>query len=234
MILDHTDQNPGAKVLFSLACLVVIVFGLQFAAPILLPSALALFLAVLSLPMMVWLRKHGLPKAVAIILPLIVNVAVVFLLILAASSSVSELQRELPTYINTLQQLQVVWIESFEARTDIIMSDWVDTDLLFNPGAILGFAGGAVGWVTRLLSMTFLVFLIMAFMLSEAAVFPAKFQYLTGRKGLEDLAWDRPNPGHLGACDGSRFSDPAGSRGFPSQLRADGWIDYRGHSGGSS
>jgi AI-2 transport protein TqsA len=186
MILDHTDQNPGAKVLFSLACLVVIVFGLQFAAPILLPSALALFLAVLSLPMMVWLRKHGLPKAVAIILPLIVNVAVVFLLILAASSSVSELQRELPTYINTLQQLQVVWIESFEARTDIIMSDWVDTDLLFNPGAILGFAGGAVGWVTRLLSMTFLVFLIMAFMLSEAAVFPAKFQYLTGRKGLEE------------------------------------------------
>lgn len=186
MILDHTDQNPGAKVLLSLACLVVIVFGLQFAAPILLPSALALFLAVLSLPMMIWLRKHRVPKASAIILPVIVNVAVVVLLILVASSSVSELQRELPTYINTLQQLQVAWMDSFEARTDIIVSDWVDTDLIMNPSAILGFAGGAVGWLTRLLSMTFLVFLIMAFMLSEAAVFPAKFQYLTGRNGLEE------------------------------------------------
>jgi predicted PurR-regulated permease PerM len=186
MILDRTDQNPGAQVLFSLACVVVIVFGLQFAAPILLPSALALFLAVLSLPMMVWLRKHRVPKASAIILPVIFNVAVVVLLILVASSSVSELQRELPTYINTLQQLQVAWMESFEARTDIIASDWVDTDLIMNPSAILGFAGGAVGWLTRLLSMTFLVFLIMAFMLSEAAVFPAKFQYLTGRNGLEE------------------------------------------------
>ncbi|MGY8779322.1 MAG: hypothetical protein ACKVIN_14555, partial [Longimicrobiales bacterium] len=73
MILDRTDQNPGAQVLFSLACVVVIVFGLQFAAPILLPSALALFLAVLSLPMMVWLRKHRVPKASAIIVPVIVN-----------------------------------------------------------------------------------------------------------------------------------------------------------------
>jgi predicted PurR-regulated permease PerM len=58
MILDRTDQNPGAKFLFSLACVVVIVYGLKFAAPILLPSALALFLAVLSLPIMIWLRNR--------------------------------------------------------------------------------------------------------------------------------------------------------------------------------
>ena len=77
MILDRTDQNPGAQFLFSLACLVVIVYGLKFAAPILLPAALALFLAVLSLPMMIWLRKHRVPKATAIIIPVIVNVAVV-------------------------------------------------------------------------------------------------------------------------------------------------------------
>jgi len=180
MILDRTDQNPGAQVLFSLACLVVIVYGLKFAAPIMLPSALALFLAVLSLPMMIWLRKHRVPKAMAIIIPVIVNVAVVVLLILVASSSVSELQKELPTYVNTLNQLQSAWLETFEANTDIILGDYIATNVI-NPAAILGFAGGAVGRVAQILGMTFLVFLIMAFMLSEATVFPDKFHFITGR-----------------------------------------------------
>ena len=116
----------------------------------------------------------------AIIIPVIVNVAVVVLLILAASSSVSELQKELPTYVNTLNQLQTAWMETFEANTDIILSDYFTTNVI-NPAAILGFAGGAVGRVAQILGMTFLVFLIMAFMLSEATVFPDKFHFITGR-----------------------------------------------------
>lgn len=176
MILDRADQNPGAKFLFSLACLVIIVYGLKFAAPILLPSALALFLAILSLPIMIWLRKRRVPKASAIVIPVFLNVAVVGLLILVASQSVSELQRELPTYANTLSQIQTSWVESFEARTDIVLSF---TDLI-DPTEMVSFARGAVGRIAQLLSMTFLVFLIMAFMLSEATVFPDKFHYLTG------------------------------------------------------
>lgn len=185
MILERTDQNPGAKVLFSLACVVVIVFGLRFAAPILLPSALALFLAILSLPAMIWLRNHRVPKSLAVIIPVLLNVAAVVLLILFASGSVSELQRQLPTYLTTLNNLQIASVEWFEMRTDILLSEYVNTDLV-NPGAILGFAGGAVGRIAQILGMTFLVFLIMAFMLSEATVFPAKFRHLTQRATIEE------------------------------------------------
>lgn len=184
MILDRTD-TPGAQVLFSLACFVVIVFGLRAAAPILLPSALALFLAVLSLPVMLWLRNHRVPKASAIVIPVLLNVAVVGLLILVASQSVSQLQRELPTYLNTLTQLQADWMEAIEARTDLVLSDYLTLELI-DPGAVIGFARGAVGRIAQLLSMTFLVFLIMAFMLSEATVFPEKFKFLTRNTGSED------------------------------------------------
>lgn len=185
MILDRMDQNPGAKVLFSLACVVVIVFGLRYAAPILLPSALALFLAILSLPAMIWLRNRRVPKGLAIVIPVLLNVAVVVLLILVASSSVSELQRALPNYLVTLNNLQIAGVEWFEARTDVVLSEYMNTDLI-NPAAILGFAGGAVGRIAQILGMTFLVFLIMAFMLSEATVFPAKFRYLTQREAIEE------------------------------------------------
>lgn len=185
MILDRTDQNPGAQFLFSLACLVVIVYGLKFAAPILLPSALALFLAVLSLPIMIWLRNHKVPKASAIIIPVFLNVAVVVLLILVASQSVSQLQRELPTYLNTLTQLQASWTEALEARTDIVVAEYLTMELI-DPGAVIGFARGAVGRIAQVLSMTFLVFLIMAFMLSEATVFPDKFHFITGDAAADE------------------------------------------------
>jgi AI-2 transport protein TqsA len=177
MILNRTDENPGAKFLFSLACLVVVVYGLKYAAAILLPAALALFLAVISLPVMLWLRKKGVPKAPAIVVPVLINVAVGGLLILVATQSFSELQKSLPIYLNTLQQLQLSWIESLEARTDLMLSDYLTVNLL-NPAAVLGFAGGAVGRIAQALSMTFIVFLIMAFMLSEATVFPQKFRHL--------------------------------------------------------
>jgi predicted PurR-regulated permease PerM len=189
MILDRTDQNPGVKFLFSMACVVVIVYGLKFAAPILLPSALALFLAVLSLPVLIWLRNRRVPKGLSIILTVFLNVAVVGLLILLASQSVSQLQRELPTYLNTLTQLQTSWFEAIESRTTLVLNDYLTMEV-FNPAAVVGIARGAVGRIAQLLSMTFLVFLIMSFMLSEAAVFPAKFSYLTGQ-GVADKSEDR-------------------------------------------
>lgn len=179
MILEGTDQSPGLKVLFSLACVVVIVFGLRLAAPILLPAALALFLTVLSLPIMVWLRNRRVPKASAIIIPVLLNVAVVGLLITLFSQSLSELQRELPRYLNTLTQLQASWIESIEGRTGIVLAEYLTMELI-DPGAIIGLARGAVGRIAQFVSMTFIVFLIMAFMLSEATVFPDKFHYIIG------------------------------------------------------
>jgi len=178
MIFEQRDQDPGAKLLFSLACVVVIVYGLKFAAPILLPSALAFVLAVLSLPVMIWLRRHKVPKVWAILVPVGLNVAVAALLIMVASQSASQLQTKLPVYVNTLMQMQAAGVETIEARWDIVVTDYLTMDLI-NPAAIVGFARGAVGRIAQLMSMTFLVFLIMAFMLSEATVFPEKFKYLT-------------------------------------------------------
>ena len=185
MILDRMDQNPGLKVLFSMACVVVIVYGLKFAAAILLPAALALFLTVLSLPVMIWLRRHRVPKFSAIAIPLFMNIAGVVLLIVWASSSVSQLQTKIPDYYDAFVALQTSWAESIEARTDIVVSDYISMDLI-DPSVFVGLATDTVGRIAQFLSMTFLVFLIMAFMLSEAMVFPDKFHYLTGNSSPEE------------------------------------------------
>jgi len=182
MIFDPTEQNPGARFLFIMACLVVVVYGVKFAAPILLPSSLALFLAVLSLPVMMFLRHRGVPAWVAIGLTVLVNVAVIGVLILLASSSFSELQQVLPRYAARLQELQTSAIEWVVTRLGLPVGSYAPTDL-FNADDIVNFAGNAVGRIAQFVSTTFLVFLIMIFMLSEANVFPAKFRYVLGEMG---------------------------------------------------
>jgi AI-2 transport protein TqsA len=187
MILDRLDQNPGLRVLFAMACLVVVVYGLRYAAAILLPAALALFLAILSLPVMIWLRRHGVPSFSAIMIPVFLNVAIVVLLIFLASSRFSELQDQIPDYYDRLFALQTSWVESIEARTDFALSEYLSNVELLDAGVVVAFARDTVGRIAQFLGMTFLVFLIMAFMLSEAMVFPDKFHFITGdASGNED------------------------------------------------
>lgn len=180
MILDRMDQNTGARFLFVLAMLVVVVFGLRMAAPILLPFFLALFLAVLSLPIMVWLQERGLPASLAIAATVLVDVAVFGVIVLLASQSASEFQSQLPRYAARLQRLTAEGIRWVEAR-GVPVGNYMPTELL-NPSAVMDLVGGTVGRALAFVTNTFLVFLIMIFVLGEATVFPSKFRAILGRE----------------------------------------------------
>ena len=185
MIFNELEKKPGARFLFILACLVVIVYGLQFAAPILLPSALALFLAVLSLPVMTWLVNHRVPSGFATLITVLVNVAVIGLFILLASPSVAELQNNLDQYAFDLQERWSQWMIWLENSIGFGISDYLTVSII-DPGAVVDIARGTIGRIAQFLSTTFVVFLIMAFMLSEATVFPKKFRYILGVRGGDE------------------------------------------------
>jgi predicted PurR-regulated permease PerM len=185
MIFNELEKKPGARFLFILACLVVIVYGLQFAAPILLPSALALFLTVLSLPVMTWLVNHRVPSGFATLITVLVNVAVIGLFILLASPSVAELQNNLDQYAFDLQERWSHWMIWLENSIGFGISDYLTVSII-DPGAVVDIARGTIGRIAQFLSTTFVVFLIMTFMLSEATVFPKKFRYILGVRGGDD------------------------------------------------
>jgi len=157
----------------------IVVYGLRFASAILLPAALGLFLAVLSLPVMLWLRKHRVPSGLAVFGTVLFNVAVIGLLILVASQSVSEFQSRIGVYARELNALYTSWVRGVEVRTGVAVSSYITTDLI-DAAAVVDFARGLVGRAAQFLGTTFLVFLLMAFMLAEASVFPDKFRYITG------------------------------------------------------
>ncbi len=184
MILERMEQTPGTRFLFILALVVIVVSGLRLAAPILLPFSMALFLSILSLPVVIWLQRNRIPRTLAIFLALLVDIGVFSLIILLASQSITDFQDRLPRYADRLTDLWRSWIAGLQA-TDLpgasYLANYLNTDMV-NPGQVVALAGGTLTRVFAFASNAFLVFIILIFMLGEATVFPAKFRAILGRE----------------------------------------------------
>jgi predicted PurR-regulated permease PerM len=196
MIYDRSERHPGARFLLVLASGVVVVWGLQFAAPVLLPTAVALFLAVLTYPMVAFLKARRIPAAAAIMAAVGLVLGVASILLLGASRALRDFRLVGDRYVARLQELQVNWtrnlqealgdfgIQLFGQGEDLI----VPLDLLA-PDQVLGFLGGTAQLGATLLAQAVLVVLVMAFILSEMTVIPGKLEAIFGSaiKGEERL-----------------------------------------------
>lgn len=201
MIYDRNEETPGARFFLVLASGVVVVWGLQFAAPILLPTAVALFLAVLTFPLVNMLRGRRVPSGVAIVLSVLIVVGVFSLLILGASRALGDLQSSWGRYWNGLQRVQERWFHAITARFGLEgegageailfgrpLEEYLPLNLI-EPDALLGFATGTLQLGASILAQGTLVVLIMAFILSEMTVLPGKLEAILGDgiKGEERL-----------------------------------------------
>ncbi|MBW3533888.1 MAG: AI-2E family transporter [Gemmatimonadetes bacterium] len=178
MIFERMDENPGARFLLVLACLVVVVAGLRAAAPILVPFSLALFLAIVSMPVMFGLRIRRVPAPLAILLTVLMDALIFGLVILMAANSVGNLNEKLPRYRAAILDRYTQWIGWLDERS-IPASEFISPDIV-DPGRIFDFVGGTISTVASLFSLAFLVGLVMVFILAEATVFPFKFQAILG------------------------------------------------------
>jgi predicted PurR-regulated permease PerM len=145
---------------------------------------LALFLAILTLPIVVWLQQRGVHRAVAVLLAVLVDVALFGLLVLLASQSINDLEGRIDRYGRTLTGIWNGWIQGLQEATfpgANLLAEYLNPEIL-DPGQLFSFAGTALETALSFASSAFLVFLILIFILGEATVFPAKFRAILGRK----------------------------------------------------
>ena len=178
MIFERTD-NPGARFLLMGASLVIVVAGLREGAGILLPFALALFLAVMSMPLMAWFQLRRVPPSLAIVLTMLVIGAVFGALIMLGTQAVTDLQGQLPGYRARLVSLYASWVAGLSTQLGMPVDQYLTFELI-DPGAAVDLFGRTAARVAGFLTNTFLVLLIMAFVLGEATVFPFKFRAIVG------------------------------------------------------
>lgn len=177
---DRPGESTGASLRFlvAAACLVVIVAGLRAAAPLVLPFLIAVFLAVVSVPLIGLLQRWRVPRPLAVLSAVLLAVAAIAVLALVVGRSVNEFGAAAPRYQARLQELLDSGLALGE-QLGLPIEDWSSLDLL--PfGSIFDLLGGTLSAVTSFASNTFLVLLTVSFILIEAAGFSAKLREAFG------------------------------------------------------
>ena len=172
-------NTPGARFLLMGASFVIVVAGLREGASILLPFAPALFLAVMSMPLMFWLQLRRVPASLAIALTMLVIGVIFGALIMLGTQAVADFQDELPGYTTRIQAIYDSWVAGLSAWSGIQLDQYRLLDLI-DPGAAVATFATTAARVVAFLGNMFLVLLIMAFILGEAMVFPFKFRAIVG------------------------------------------------------
>ncbi len=172
-------QSAG-RPLLTAASLVVLVAGLKAAADLFVPVVLALFLALLTLPLVARLIDRGVRPGLAVLLAVLTDVAVVAAFLLLLSRALAEFAGALPGYAEALLikvRAGVLWLEG----RGLPSAGWQSA---LQVSSVVDVAGGifaeTVRRVTSFLGYTLLVILTTVFMIVEALVLPGKLRQALG------------------------------------------------------
>jgi len=170
------DSSRLLRGCLMMASAIVIVAGLKAASAIVVPILLSIFITILVAPTFLRLQQMGIPSGVAL---LIMVVALIVLAVAGAAvlaSSVASFTESIPKYQTSLEK-RIGEIETYLAENEIDLGEERILDL-FNPKIAFRIAGKVAGALSATLSQTFLILIIVIFMLLEAAILPKKFAAL--------------------------------------------------------
>ena len=164
-----TDRNINTnfqRLLVSMASLVIIIAGLTLTASLLGPILFAIFIAILSYPILNWLIKKGLPKGVALVVMIIL--LVIFLVAMATFLSAS---------FDQLEASLAVYQDQIDARVADLKTALEGLGINFSDSAVLepdtdAWVASATNFIRRvgsLLANIILIIVTMIFALLEAA-----------------------------------------------------------------
>lgn len=175
--------GQGAKTVLMLAALTVVIYGLYEAASLLVPLTTAVFITVISMPVVRWLTGRGVPRWVAIGLAVLVDLAVLFGFGGLVGGTLNEFYERVPDYQARLGELTTqaaLWVDA--QGFDI---DPESTREAVGSFHILDLVAELFRGVWALGSKAFLVGLLVLFMLFEAGPWRTKLAYVMQRPTLD-------------------------------------------------
>ncbi len=173
----------GGRLLFRLAALVVIVAGLRAAESILIPMLLAVFLVVLSHPLLAALLRRGVRPSLAMAATVAAAIAVLTVLGLIINGAVSGFLATAPRYQELLVAKTQGWLET--AREHAVLARWLAAES-FDFSPVLDLAGGIVSGTVRglasFVSLLSITLVAMVFMLAESLGLSDKLRRAFGER----------------------------------------------------
>ena len=174
------------RMLIVLSCLVVILAGLSFAASPVVPFLLAVFLAVILSPPYAYMKENGVPGWAALVVMISGLFGLGFVAITVLQVSLDEFISKLPDYRTGLERQFAdlwPWLESMGVEEpERLFTDTV------NPQEAMGYVGAVARALSGILGQTFIILIVVAFMLVEGAGLHRKLHAIPG---LPDGALDQ-------------------------------------------
>ncbi|MDZ4404252.1 AI-2E family transporter [Prosthecobacter sp.] len=171
--------RKGSQAVVTLACLFIVLTGMKVAAGVLVPVVYAFFLAVLSYPLVSWMRRHRVPAGLALGITMLMNLGVLAGLITVGVRLLVSFWADLPRYLRGLEKYSNdvgAWLETkgVEGAKETLggVFDWntlvgyaTQQDVMSNLG---GLVGSTFGTLATLFGSLVMVLILMLFILLEA------------------------------------------------------------------
>ena len=177
---EEQRQDKGARFLLIAASLVIVIAGMKAASSLLLPFLVSIFLAMITLPLLNWLKSKNITTPVAVLATMFVAVSVLVGIVYVVGGSIQDFTQEAPKYKERLEIMFASTLDWVRAR-GINISQEMTQDLI-DPARAMDMITGGMRAVAAVLSNLVLVFLTIIFILFEAAGFPAKLRAAFGRR----------------------------------------------------
>lgn len=157
-------NTPLVVTLLVLACAGLVVAFLRFASDVLAPLFLAATLAILFAPILGWLKRKGLPDALALVVMIVGVIALVVILLFVFYTEANQLAARVPVYQVLLQRQLDDLSRGLDARgvdvQTLLPSNWLNVQSLGR--GVLGVIGGAVSGGVTVLFFLFTLILLLA------------------------------------------------------------------------
>jgi len=157
-----------------IAALIIIIAGLSYAKSIITPFLLALFISIICIQPIAWLEKKRVPAWLAVILVILGLVLLFSGFTFMIGGTLSSFSSNVSKYESTLTTISNSFIQ-FLNDQGLKIPEGQLTNLI-QPARILEFTANAVNGILSMMGNTFLIFLIVLFILMEFGSFSIKAQ----------------------------------------------------------
>ena len=175
---EESDSHRGTRLLVIAAALVIIIGGINQAQSVLVSFLIAVFLAMLGTPPVLWLERKHIPSVVTVLIVVTGMVTVLLVVGGLVGASLNSFIDALPSYQQRIQE-QVSSLKVLLAKKGIRVTDKMLLEYV-NPGAVMRLTVGMLGGLGSALSNIILILLTVTFILLEASTFPVKLRAVLG------------------------------------------------------
>ena len=169
--LARTLRDDPTSLLITLACLVIVVVGMRYAASVLNLIFVGLFVVMGLSPVLDWLRRRGVPGWLTITIVLVGFLALAAALIAILASYVGQLGSRLGVYqVKLTEMLADIqgWFGGHGVDTSAFFKDYV------NVTRITSSVNSLLGSVVDAFTNVFLMVMVVLFMLAQVYSFPRR------------------------------------------------------------